>query len=72
METQLRIAIETLWQSNLLRRSRLTVADEVKNGVSYYNSTFLTEVPKLMSGVVELKVPLPVETGVGDCWSAAH
>ncbi len=47
METQLRIAIETLWQSNLLRRSRLTVADEVTNGISYYNSTFLAEVPRL-------------------------
>ncbi len=53
METQLRIAIETLWQSNLLRRSRLTVADEVKNGVSYYNSTFLAEVPRLHQQVEE-------------------
>ena len=53
-ETQLRIAIETLWQSNLLRRSRLTVADEVKNGVSYYNSTFLAEVPRLHQQVEEI------------------
>ncbi len=52
-DTQLRIAIETLWQSNLLRRSRLTVADEVKNGVSYYNNTFLTEVPRLHQQVEE-------------------
>jgi len=54
METQLRIAIETLWQSNLLRRSRLTVADEVKNGVSYYNNTFLAEVPRLHQQVEEV------------------
>lgn len=53
METQLRIAIETLWQSNLLRRSRLTVADEVANGISYYNSTFLAEVPRLHQQVEE-------------------
>lgn len=52
-ETQLRIAIETLWQSNLLRRSRLTVADEVTNGISYYNSTFLEEVPRLHQQVEE-------------------
>ena len=53
MEMQLRIAIETLWQSNLLRRSRLTVADEVTNGISYYKSTFLAEVPRLHKQVEE-------------------
>lgn len=53
METQLRIAIETLWQSNLLRRSRLTVADEVTNGISYYKNTFLAEVPRLHKQVEE-------------------
>ena len=52
-DTQLRIAIETLWQSNLLRRSRLTVADEVTNGISYYNNTFLAEVPRLHQQVEE-------------------
>jgi len=52
-ETQLRIAIETLWQSNLLRRSRLTVGDEVTNGISYYKSTFLAEVPRLHQQVEE-------------------
>jgi len=56
MEVQLRIAIETLWQSNLLRRSRLTVADEVTNGISYYKSTFLAEVPRLHKQVEETLV----------------
>ena len=54
METQLRVAIETLWQSNLLRRSRLTVADEAANGISYYKSTFLAEVPRLHKQVEEI------------------
>jgi len=54
MEVELRIAIETLWQSNLLRRSRLTVADEATNGISYYKSTFLAEVPRLHKQVEEI------------------
>ena len=64
MENQLRIAIETLWQSNLLRRSRLTVADEVTNGISYYNSTFLAEVPRLHQQVEEALAQHLDENGV--------
>src|SRR6202000_3514957 len=37
----------TLWQTNLLRRTKLTVLDEVANGLSFYDYTFLHEVPKL-------------------------
>jgi phosphoenolpyruvate carboxylase len=37
----------TLWQTNLLRRTRLTVLDEVANGLSFYDYTFLNEVPLL-------------------------
>ncbi len=36
-----------LWQTSLLRRTKLTVRDEVSNGLSYYDYTFLTEVPRL-------------------------
>ncbi|MBV5298552.1 MAG: phosphoenolpyruvate carboxylase, partial [Rhodoferax sp.] len=36
-----------LWQTRLLRFSKLTVADEVENALSYYESTFLREIPKL-------------------------
>ena len=46
-ETALRRAVVTLWQTNLLRRSKLTVLDEVSNGISYYDYTFLSEVPRL-------------------------
>ena len=44
-EAALRRAILTLWQTNLLRRTRLQVADEVNNGLAYYDYTFLTELP---------------------------
>jgi phosphoenolpyruvate carboxylase len=36
-----------LWQTRLLRFTKLTVADEVENALSYYESTFLREIPKL-------------------------
>ncbi len=36
-----------LWQTRLLRYSKLTVSDEVENALSYYESTFLREIPKL-------------------------
>src|SRR5262249_3501484 len=44
-ETALRRAILTLWQTNLLRRTRLQVADEVNNGLAYYDYSFLHELP---------------------------
>src|SRR6185437_5464395 len=34
-------------QTNLLRRTKLTVLDEVTNGLSFYDYTFLHEVPRL-------------------------
>ena len=44
----LRRAVLTLWQTNLLRRTKLTVLDEVTNGLSFYDYTFLREVPRLL------------------------
>src|SRR5215218_6937177 len=44
---QLRRAVLTLWKTNLLRRTKLTVLDEVANGLSFYDYTFLHEVPRL-------------------------
>ena len=48
-DEQLRRAVLTLWQTNLLRRTPLTVLDEVANGLSFYDYTFLNEVPRLHS-----------------------
>jgi phosphoenolpyruvate carboxylase len=47
LEDKLRRAVLILWQTSLLRRTKLTVRDEVSNGLSYYDYTFLTEVPHL-------------------------
>jgi phosphoenolpyruvate carboxylase len=50
-DEQLRRAVLTLWQTNLLRRTKLTVLDEVANGLSFYDYTFLHEVPRLHCGL---------------------
>src|SRR4051794_18268742 len=46
-DEELRREVLTLWQTNLLRRTKLTVLDEVANGLSFYDYTFLREVPGL-------------------------
>lgn len=37
----------TLWNTRMVRPSRLQVIDEVKNGLHYFESTFLPELPRL-------------------------
>ena len=46
-EAKLRRAVLTLWRTNMLRQSKLRVIDEVANGLSYYDYTFLRELPKV-------------------------
>ncbi|SER87709.1 Phosphoenolpyruvate carboxylase, type 1 [Giesbergeria anulus] len=46
-EALLRARVTQLWQTRLLRFSKLTVADEIENALSYYEATFLREIPKL-------------------------
>ena len=50
----LRRAVLTLWQTNLLRSTRLAVLDEVANGIAYYDYTFLRELPRLYASVEDL------------------
>ena len=45
-------AVLTLWQTSLLRRDRPAVIDEVTNNLSYYDHTFLRELPRLY-GIIE-------------------
>jgi phosphoenolpyruvate carboxylase len=40
-----------LWHTRLLRTTKLTVQDEVTNGLSFYDYTFLREIPKLYAGL---------------------
>ncbi len=46
-EACIRARVAQLWQTRLLRYSKLTVADEIENALSYYESTFLSEIPKI-------------------------
>ncbi|MDE2505011.1 MAG: phosphoenolpyruvate carboxylase, partial [Burkholderiales bacterium] len=46
-EALMRARVTQLWQTRMLRTAKLTVADEVENALSYYNSTFLREIPRL-------------------------
>jgi len=38
-----------LWQTRMLRTAKLTVYDEIKNGLEFYRYTFLNEIPKIYS-----------------------
>ena len=46
-EGQIRARVHQLWQTRLLRFTKLTVADEIENALSYYETTFLREIPKI-------------------------
>jgi phosphoenolpyruvate carboxylase len=52
-ELAMRRAVLTLWQTNLVRRTRLLVIDEVANGLSYYDYTFLSELPRFYAELEE-------------------
>jgi phosphoenolpyruvate carboxylase len=46
-EASLYRQVLSLWQTAMLRLSKLTVRDEIDNGLAYYRYTFLVEVPRL-------------------------
>ncbi|UOD51059.1 phosphoenolpyruvate carboxylase [Orrella daihaiensis] len=46
-ERHIKARIVQLWQTRLLRFTKLTVSDEIENSLSYYESTFLSEIPRL-------------------------
>ena len=50
-EAQIRARVQQLWQTRLLRFTKLTVADEIETALSYYEATFLREIPKLYAGL---------------------
>ncbi len=61
-EAQMRARVMQLWQTRLLRFSKLTVADEIENALSYYESTFLREIPKLYANLEQLLGNQPVHS----------
>jgi phosphoenolpyruvate carboxylase len=44
---KLHALVMLLWQTRMLRYQKLTVPDEIENALSYFSSTFLTEIPRL-------------------------
>ncbi|HEV7873393.1 MAG TPA: phosphoenolpyruvate carboxylase, partial [Enterovirga sp.] len=64
-EQRLRRAILTLWQTNMVRRSKLDVVDEVMNGLSYYGQTFFEAVPDLHCTVGDALSGLAGEGALG-------
>ncbi|MFT3812215.1 MAG: phosphoenolpyruvate carboxylase [Acidovorax sp.] len=61
-EAQLRARVMQLWQTRLLRYSKLTVADEIENALSYYEATFLTEIPKIYAALEQELAGQPVHS----------
>ncbi|MDD2703802.1 MAG: phosphoenolpyruvate carboxylase [Acidocella sp.] len=51
IEAELRSLVLTLWQTRMLRTSKLSVLDEVENALGFFEATFFTEVPKLYAAV---------------------
>ncbi len=46
-ESMLRSRVTQLWQTRMLRYTKLTVGDEVENALSYYQTTFLRQIPRV-------------------------
>ena len=50
-ENALRRFILILWQTRMLRTAKLTVRDEIRNGLEFYRYTFLNEIPKIYANL---------------------
>ncbi len=53
-EEGLRATIQILWQTRMIRPTRLSVYDEIENGLAYYSYTFLTEIPYIYAKIEDL------------------
>lgn len=53
-EERLRAVIQLLWQTRMLRPVRLSVHDEIENGLAYYRYSFLTEIPYVYAKIENL------------------
>jgi phosphoenolpyruvate carboxylase len=65
---ELRRVVLTLWQTNLLRRYKLSVGDEVANGLSYYDQTFLKELPHLYAMLEDRLAAIEASGGGSNIW----
>ena len=77
-EDALRRSVLTLWQTRILRELTLSVRDEVDNGLSYFATTFLEQMPRLYGELEDLldsrcgraATPLPAFLKIGN-WIGA-
>ena len=51
IEAELRRHILTLWQTALIRLSRLRITDEIESGLRYYRASFFEAIPKVNAEV---------------------
>jgi phosphoenolpyruvate carboxylase len=66
VERSLRRQVLQLWQTAMLRLSKLSVQDEIDNALAYYRHTFLGEAPRL---VAALETRLRRAFALGEGWS---
>jgi len=65
--------ITTLWQTRMLRYSKLTVSDEIENALSYYRITFLRELPALYDDIeADIAAEYPQLAGARDATPASY
>ena len=55
---ELNRGVQILWQTSMLRTSKLRVTDEISNVLSYYNITFFNELPSLTNKFQEISEKL--------------
>jgi phosphoenolpyruvate carboxylase len=51
IDAELRSLVLILWQTRMLRQTKLSVLDEVENALAFFETTFFGEVPKLYAAV---------------------
>jgi phosphoenolpyruvate carboxylase len=51
IDISVRGLVMTLWQTRMLRPTKLSVLDEVENALAFFEATFFAEVPKLYAAV---------------------
>ncbi|MEC5399166.1 phosphoenolpyruvate carboxylase [Uliginosibacterium sp. H1] len=53
-EEGIRRAVLVLWETRMLRPTKLSVVDEVANGLTYYGYSFLRELPRLYGNIEDM------------------
>src|SRR6185437_16829691 len=54
IDAQLKREIRTLWQTRMLRDTRIQVTDEIDNNLSIFAKTFLTQIPAVKRRLARL------------------